>query len=428
MTSLMSAFLKVPCFINRQLSKGILNRAIKKRRAYSCGERQKLLYVAASCLPYHISGYTARTHEILKSLQSHGYDAHALTRPGYPWDRRDRLADPADSVTTHDGIRYRHFRHPTNSRQVADYALSGARQIEEYAITNKVTRIHAASNHVNALPALVAARHLGLPFQYEIRGLWELTRASRFPAYYNSPPFRMGLELEKYVASHADRIFVISRQLGLYISHHWNIEPERISLLPNCVDMARVHPDPDVEVEQDLIGYAGSLISYEGLDVLLEALAILRSKGKVVKLLVIGEGEARADLENMAQKLGLGQQACFTGRLNPATARKRLSRAAMICLPRKNFEVCKIVTPLKLVEAMAMGKALITPDLPVFKDEIGELASGWTFKANDAEDLARLIGENMTQYAKVKVQGQLLCEHVKHTRQWDHFICDLMDS
>ena len=33
-------------------------------------ESNNFLYVAASCLPYHISGYTSRTHEILKALKN----------------------------------------------------------------------------------------------------------------------------------------------------------------------------------------------------------------------------------------------------------------------------------------------------------------------------------------------------------------------
>ena len=68
------------------------------------GEPGNFLYVPASCLPFHISGYTTRTHEILKSLNA-GFERDnassdrkkklfVLTRTGYPWDRRDALEYP----------------------------------------------------------------------------------------------------------------------------------------------------------------------------------------------------------------------------------------------------------------------------------------------------------------------------------------------
>ncbi len=51
-------------------------------------------------------------------------------------------------------------------------------------------------------------------------------------------------------------------------------------------------------------------------------------------------------------------------------------QSALVCLPRKPFEVCRIVPPIKLVEALAMAKPVIVPDLPVFRDELGNSGSG----------------------------------------------------
>ena len=105
-----------------------------------------------------------------------------------------------------------HSRTPRNNRFTALYAAQASAVLEAHARNTRAAVIHAASNHVNALPALIAARRLGLPFQYEMRGLWELTRASRQPGFKNSHNYHLGLELEGFVAAHADRVFVISEQ------------------------------------------------------------------------------------------------------------------------------------------------------------------------------------------------------------------------
>ncbi len=390
-------------------------------------KNRNLLYVAASSLPFHISGYTSRTHEILKALYHEGYNFSVITRPGYPWDRRDSLAKPIDNSLELDGIFYNYCKNPGGRKIAAHYALTASRKIRDFAIKNNINCIHAASNHINALPALLAAKSMGLRFQYEIRGLWELTRAARIPAYADSPAFLMGLELEEFVSSHADTVFVISRQLGLYVAKRWNISEEKIKLLPNCADVNIIKPDKDIKQIPDLVGYAGSLISYEGLDTLIKAISILHSQNRKIKLMIIGDGEARPELETLVKDLNIQDYVNFIGRMNPEMARKELCKASLICLPRKDFEVCRMITPLKLVEAMALGKAVLCSDLPVFKDELGVLSQGWTFKAGDSKNLAEKLAEKFDRKEELISQGKKLREHVILSRQWNQHIPVIME-
>ena len=381
----------------------------------------RLLYVAASCLPYHISGYTSRTHELLCTLRADGGDVRVVTRTGYPWDRRDSLCLPEAEATVIDDVTYTHSHTPRNNRFTAVYAAQASVVLEAYARSQRVAVIHAASNHVNALPALIAARRLGLPFQYEMRGLWELTRASRQPSFENSHNYHLGLELEGFVATHADRVFVISRQLGHYARQRWNIPESRLSLLPNCVDGERIKPAPHDVAIPLCIGYAGSLINYEGLDTLVDAMALLRQRGITASLHIMGEGEARAALEVQTERLGLRDRIHFSGRLSPQEARARLSQCALICIPRKPFQVCKVVPPLKLAEAQALGKAVVVPDLPVFRDELGEQPAGWLFHAGNAEHLADVLSAALANPVLLAEKGRQGRKHVLACRQWRQF-------
>ena len=49
--------------------------------------------------------------------------------------------------------------------------------------------IHAASNHSVGYPAAMVARALNIPFVYEMRGLWALSRAARDEVYRRSDRF-----------------------------------------------------------------------------------------------------------------------------------------------------------------------------------------------------------------------------------------------
>jgi glycosyltransferase involved in cell wall biosynthesis len=414
--------------VNRVLTVRALNRRLHARSPEMQYQPDpgSMLYVAASSLPYHTSGYTTRTHEVVCALQSARSNVHVMTRPGYPWDRKDRLADADRDESVVGGIRYAHLRQPSNLRPVLQYALQGAKAVAQAAVRHRVSLIHAASNHVNALPALLAARHLGIPFQYEMRGLWELTRVARNPRYENSQGYRQGLQLEGLVASHADRLFVISEQLGRYAQTHWGIARERMALLPNCVDPLRIRPGDQLNTEPDTIGYAGSLISYEGLDTLIDAVALLIKAGQRVAVNIIGHGEAGAELQAHVLRLGLSDHIRFLGKMSPEAARERLSRNALVCIPRKPHKVCEIVPPIKLVEALAMGKPVVVADLPVLRDEMGENPAGWFFRAGDAVNLAQVIGKALQSRETLTAVGAQARQYAVSHRCWADFVNNVL--
>ena len=451
-------------------------------------KKENFLYVPASCLPYHISGYTTRTHEILKALANaigdisrtniettNSYEnvssntanhkfldgkIFVLTRTGYPWDRKDSLVypDAGKDYNILDGIRYDHLKTPKNSKLTALYAEEASLEFEKYIVKNHISCVHAASNHVNALPALIAAKRLGISFQYEMRGLWELTRISRQPEFAKSHNFKLGLDLEAFVAKHADRVFVISNQLSLYIQKNWGIPKEKIFLLPNCADVDKLKPDTSIEenskeksdltiedcdtesalLSKDLsslssdvnneknsenfiyatskivIGYAGSLIVYEGLQTLLKAMDILvNRKNMNIHLNIIGDGEYRNTLEELARSLGLNNNVTFFGRLSPLEAKNKQDECSLICIPREPFEVCQVVPPIKLVEAMAKGKCVVVPDLPVFVDELSIVDNVTNNKALDSNSLS-ISNSNFESSSKVHSAKQLSLEELSN--------------
>lgn len=408
---------------NRVLTVHTLGRHVRRKSRGPAYEPVpgSLLYVAASALPYHTSGYTTRTHEVVRALRGLESNVHVMTRPGYPWDRKDRASDAQSLETWIGEVRYQHAKGPANNRPALHYALQAAKVVAEEAARHRVAVIHAASNHVNALPALLAARQLGISFQYEMRGLWELTRISRQPAYEGSQAYKQGLQLEALVARHADRLFVISEQLGNYVQSNWGVAPERIALLPNCIDPARIMLAEAAHAEPNTIGYAGSLIGYEGLDTLVDAVDALARRGTDVRVNIVGDGEARGQLEAQVRRLGLADRIRFFGKMPPEAAREILSRSALVCIPRKPFKVCQIVPPIKLVEALAMAKPVIVPDLPVFRDELGNSGSGWFFRAGEAQDLARVIEQALQDETALAVAGQKARMHAVTQRNWrDH--------
>lgn len=381
----------------------------------------RLLYVAASCLPYHTSGYTTRTHAVIRALIKAGLQVRVLTRTGYPWDRQDSAGAPEGGRTVIDEVEYRHLAAPNNQRPLLQFVVQASAAIARVAVEERVAAIHAASNHVNALPALYAARRLGIPFFYEMRGLWELTKASRFPGFDQREEFRLGLDLEGFVAQQADRVFVISEQLAAHAVREWGIPREKIALLPNCVDPANFEIGEIPPASRHKLVYAGSLIGYEGLDTLLEACALLQDKGVKLQLQVVGHGEAQKSLLALAERLGLGETVSFLGRLKPEEARAKVLEASLVCIPRKPYRVCEIIPPIKLVEALAMAKPVVVPDLPVFRDELAGGECAWFFRADDPQSLADTLAQALQDRDRLVMMGDRAREYAETRRNWQQF-------
>ncbi|MFD2780240.1 glycosyltransferase [Novosphingobium pokkalii] len=346
-------------------------------------------------------------------------DLVAVTRAGYPWDRTDSSGTPDGLATSHDGLDWHHVRQPGQALPLDIYIERASLGIARLAKARRVAAIQAASNHVNALPALIAARRLGIPFHYELRGLWEMSRAANVPGFAGTERHALGLELEAFVARHADRVFAISQALADHVAEQWGLDRARIALLPNGVDaqgFAAIAAEP---LPRTTIGYAGALVAYEGLDLLLDAMALLREQGLTLDLIVMGEGPLREGLEAQARQLGLGDAVTFTGRLDPAEARARMAACHIACLPRRRSAVTELVPPIKLVEAMALGLPAVVPDLPVFRAEAQEGQTALFFTPGDAADLARALAVLATDPDRARRLGQAARQHAHGNREWN---------
>lgn len=377
-----------------------------------------LLYVAAMTMPFHTSGYATRTHSLVQALRAAGVNVLVLARPGYPFDRADRKGQPDGTESVLDGVRYRYFRRPSRDAEIDAYFREAAKVVKAEARRHAAGAIHAASNAENALPALIAARELGLPFTFEMRGLWELTRASSHPGYELSERFALGMALERHCAVHADRVLAISAEVGRQ-AEAWGVDPARIQLLPNCVGAVAAEAAPGPSGAGALrLAYAGSLLPYEGLELLVDAIALLRAEGLDVQLDVAGGGRSAEALQGRVRQHRLGDAVRLLGSLPPEDAARLVASCDAVALPRLPVDVCKAVPPIKLVEAMAVARPVVVPDLAVFRDEVNDGVEGLHFAAGDAASLAGALRRLAQDPALRRRLGAAAQARVARTRTW----------
>ncbi len=389
----------------------------------------RILYVMASALPYHVNGYTLRSHALVKALREQGLDVVCVTRPGYPADRADRQVDATVDDVQIDGIRYHTLTGPHRRKLGLDqYLLQSAELVLEHARRERPAAIHAASNYEAALPALMAARRLGIPFTYEVRGLWEYTSAAKRPGWEGSERFQLERQLETLVARHADRVLTLSQALADELVAR-GVEPSRIRLAPNAVDPAQFQPVPrnpalaatlGLDADDFVVGYVGSLVAYEGLDDLIEAMALLRTRLPHARALIVGDGDALPVLRQRVHERELEGRVVFAGRVAPQQVREHYALINVVALPRKPATVCQLVPPIKPLEAMALGIPLVVADVGALRELVRDGSNGLLHLAGNARSLADCIEVLARQPELARRLAEQARQDVLATHTWQH--------
>jgi glycosyltransferase involved in cell wall biosynthesis len=366
------------------------------------GREKSVAYLLHNSLPHASAGYATRTHGLLSALVRDGWDVHGVTRFGYPYDRWDsdsrRDVDPIDDI---DGVHYHRLldgHRVYRKWPIGDYVDEYTRRVEQLVRTYRLGIVHGASNYWNGFAAIGAARRLGLPSVYEVRGLWELTRKSRDPSYDESEMFALTARLEADACMHADQVITITGALrDLMIER--GVPESKITIVPNGVDTDRFVPlprDPDLTRElgvdgKVVIGYVGSVLDYEGIDTLLHATVQLKERRKDFHVLVVGDGAAFAQCRVLRDTLGLTELVTFTGRVPHRDVERYYSLVDIAPFPRKPLPVCETVSPLKPFEAMAAGKVPVVSSVAALTEIVTNGHNGLVFDKGDIHSLAEVL-------------------------------------
>src|SRR5699024_12146516 len=112
---------------------------------------------------------------------------------------------------------------------------------EELFARKQVGKIHVRSTFLIALPALIAARRLGLPVLYEVSGLWELVYRDREHESHLLKRSVFAELAETVTMQHVDRLVVMNDAVHR-IAVDRGVDSRRIEIAPNAVNVDRFRP------------------------------------------------------------------------------------------------------------------------------------------------------------------------------------------
>jgi hypothetical protein len=249
-----------------------------------------------------------------------------------------------------------------------------------------------------AVSAWAVAAVKRVPFVFELRDLWpESIKA--VGAMKESVAIRWLERLELFLYRRAARIVSVTHSFRDTLVRR-GIASNKVEVITNGVDIGRFSPRPkDATVERELglqgcfvAGYIGTHGMAHCLETLLQAAAELQQRADTrdVRLLLLGDGARKADLQVQAHAMGL-QNVVFVDTVPKHEVVRYWSLLDASVIHLRRTELFTTVIPSKLFECMGMG-------IPVVHGVAGESATlvereevGITFEPENAAALVAAL-------------------------------------
>jgi len=159
---------------------------------------------------------------------------------------------------------------------------------------------------------------------------------------------------ERYCWCHADRVLPVTAVLAKRIREQ-GVPAGRIQVIHNGIDPDRFPVGPRTPAAEVTIGFVGFCREWHGLEQVIRLLA--EPASTTLRFLLVGDGPALPLLIEEAKRLGVADRMAVTGLVPRDQVAACLERIDIALQPA----VVPYACPLKLLEYMVMGKAIVAP-------------------------------------------------------------------
>ena len=216
----------------------------------------------------------------------------------------------------------------------------------------------------------------------------------------------------------ADAVVVPNQQYRDIALSRGGKDPDSVFVVRNGPRRHALAPRPGVAVER-LVGYVGVMGDQDGLDVLLDAAALLRDRYPDLRYVLLGDGSHRSQFEDYADRLGLTDRVRFTGMVDESRIAEELAPCALCVVPDPINPFTANSTMNKVMEYMALAKPIVQFDSP--PGRFSAQSAALHARPNDVSDFSDKIAQLIDDPALARRMGQrgrgrfLRCLHWEHS-------------
>lgn len=187
------------------------------------------------------------------------------------------------------------------------------------------------------------------------------------------------------------RIVVVGEVIRDFLVNDVGLSASRIRVIPNGVDIARYRPHPaltrdmlGLPCDGRLIGQVGRLETEKDHATLLRAFAIVACTCLDARLVIVGDGSQRSELQRAAGALGLAARVHFLGLRSDVA--DLLPHLDVFVLSSRNEGL-----PFALLEAMACGRPVVATSVGEIPRIVQQAVTGMTVPPGDPTALANAL-------------------------------------
>lgn len=272
--------------------------------------------------------------------------------------------------------------------------------------------VQVKDKYLAALVALIIARVRGVKYFYWLaypHAEASLYSARMAYARYRWVTYLKGMLyhfcLYKVILPFSDHAFVQSEQMKRDIIDR-GIPSSKLTPIPGSLNLDQVPYDLNYKKNTSLhegkkIVYVGTLISVRRLDFLIRVIEKVIKKYPDAKLYMVGKGEQPKDDELLLaeiKRMGVAHAVVFTGQLPVQKALAYVADADVCLSPYYPIPILNSTSPTKLIEYMAMGKAVVANDHPEQRLVIEESGAGYCAPWSEdefSESIIRLLDDSL---------------------------------
>jgi glycosyltransferase involved in cell wall biosynthesis len=232
--------------------------------------------------------------------------------------------------------------------------------------------------------------------------------------------------LASFALSRCDRVVVLTDGLRDLVVRRYCVAAERVAVLPSGTDTGLFVPQDaatcrrriGVGLERDYIGFVGSFYRYQGLQCLLDAMAIIRRTMPSVHLLLIGDGEAALELRQQADRLGLNPCITWAGRIPYQEVPTWIGAMTLCVAPFRGDR--GETSPVKIFDYLACGKPVIASAIPSVSATFVQEAGIALVPPDDPDALAQAVLAILSDPGRQACMSTTGRRFVEQGHRWTH--------
>jgi len=238
--------------------------------------------------------------------------------------------------------------------------------------------------------------------------------------------------ISRFMFKKSDQVVVVTKFLHKYLLNE-GVSPKKVKILLNGISLENTIVNTDrlkslksklsIRDTDFVILYLGYLYDFAGLKEIIEYYHSDVNSGKLnIKFLIVGDGGIYKDLLNYVKEIG-ADWVFITGKVPFFEITEYIELANLCLMSFELNDVTKDITPVKIMEYMAMKKPVLSNSLPSVVGEIGE-NNGVIFARNQKE-LIKKIGELTGEKESLNKTGLQGFDLIKKHYVWPKILNNL---